>query len=143
MTDDYRTADTFSQTRALMSPFLGFLLLALQQGVVFSWDWGPNAVLASVLWIALALAMLLLLLTGGGWFLPRKARALTRDEPTQYNRDKAVRIGFITAMITCFIVVAVAPFDPLPAERAAHIVSSMGLGMAFLVFGIAELTTGG
>ena len=40
MADDYETAENFAQTRAIMAPFLGLLVLLMQQGIFFSWDWG-------------------------------------------------------------------------------------------------------
>ncbi|TMM48702.1 hypothetical protein [Qipengyuania marisflavi] len=97
----------------------------------------------SVLWIIFAVAMLILLLTGGGWFLSARARELANDEPTQRNRGKAVEIGFVATIATCLLVVGVAPFEPLPAQEAAHIIASIGFGCAFLAFGIAEISTNG
>jgi len=143
MSDDFEDAENFSQTRAKMAPFLGLLVLIAQQGIMFSWDWGANSVVQVAVWLLFAIVMLLLLLTGGGWFLSRRARTLANDELTRMNRARAVQIGFIVAMVTGFIVVAVAPFEPLPAQRAAHIIISMSLGCAFLAFGVAEASTNG
>ena len=44
MVDDFETAEQFGKTRALVAPFIGALILALQQGVVFVWDWGLDVV---------------------------------------------------------------------------------------------------
>ena len=146
MVDDFETAEQFGKTRALAAPFIGALILALQQGMVFAWDWGSTssgALLQVAVWLFFAVVMLVLLLSGGGWFLPRKARALANDEPTRAIRDRAVKIGFVVAIVTCFLVVAVSPFDPLPAQRAAHIVASMGLGTAFVALGMGELFSNG
>jgi len=146
MVDDFEAAEQFSKIRALAAPFIGAFILALQQGVVFVWDWGSTssgALLQVAAWLFFAVMMLLLLLSGGGWFLPKNARALADAEPTRANRDRAVRIGFVVAIITCFLVVAVSPFEPLPAQRAAHIVASMGLGTAFLALGMGELSSYG
>ncbi|MBL1266603.1 MAG: hypothetical protein COA87_002390 [Halomonas sp.] len=146
MVDHFETAEQFAKARALAAPFIGALMLALQQGVVFVWDWGSTssgALLQVAVWLFFAVMMMLLLLSGGGWFLPKKARAIANDEPTRANRDRAVRIGFVVAILTCFLVVAVSPFDPLPAQRAAHIVASMGLGTAFIALGMGELFSNG
>ncbi|HAD15784.1 MAG TPA: hypothetical protein DCF81_02610, partial [Erythrobacter sp.] len=70
MADDYETAENFAQTRAIMAPFLGLLVLLMQQGIFFSWDWGSDSLVQIFVWLAFALIMLGLLLTGGGWFLP-------------------------------------------------------------------------
>ena len=45
MSDDFQAADKFSNSRALTAPFVGCLILALQQGVVFAWDWGSNSII--------------------------------------------------------------------------------------------------
>ncbi|MXP45317.1 hypothetical protein [Allopontixanthobacter sediminis] len=146
MVDDYETAEQFGKTRALAAPFIGAFILALQQGVVFAWDWGSTssgALIQTSAWLFFAIVMLLLLLSGGGWFLPRKARTLADDEPSKANRDRAIKIGFVVSIFTCFLVVAVSPFDPLPAQRAGHIIASMGLGTAFVALGIGELYSNG
>ena len=85
--------------------------------------------------------MLALLLTGGGWFLPKRARRLANDEVTRANRQRGITIGFATAIVTSCLVFAVSPFDPLHAQRAANIIASMGLGGAFLAYGMAELAS--
>ena len=146
MSDHYEAADNFNDTRTRMAPFIGFLILALQQGVIFAWEWSSTSTGALVqiaIWLLFATIMLLLLLSGGGWFLSHKARKLANDEPSRANRDRAIRIGFVVSVITCFLVVAISPFEPLPAQRAAHIISSMGLGTAFLALGMTERTAHG
>ena len=85
--------------------------------------------------------MLGLLLTGGGWFLPKRARTLANDEVTKANRQRGITVGFVAAMITGFLVWAVSPFEPLHAQRAANIIVSMGLGCAFVSYGVAEMVT--
>ena len=37
MADDYETAENFAQTRAIMAPFLGLLVLLMQTGVAIPW----------------------------------------------------------------------------------------------------------
>ena len=44
MADDYETAENFAQSRAIMAPFLGLLVLLMQQGIFFSWTG------AAILW---------------------------------------------------------------------------------------------
>ena len=145
MTDDYKSADRFSASRTQAAPFIGLLILACQQGVVFGWSWGTStgAIVQTIAWLVFAAIMLMLLLSGGGWFLSRNVRALANDEPSMAIRDRAIRIGFIVAIITCFLVVAVAPFEPLPAQRAAHIVASTSLGTAFVALGMGERAANG
>ncbi|WP_374603495.1 hypothetical protein [Arenimonas sp.] len=139
MADDYETADKFAQGRAIMAPFLGLLVLLMQQGIFFAWDWGSDSLLQILVWMGFAVLMLLLLLTGGGWFLSKRARGLANDEVTRANRQRGITIGFVVAMVTGFLVWAVSPFEPLHAQRAANLIVSMGLGCAFVAYGIAEL----
>ncbi|PZT90673.1 MAG: hypothetical protein DI637_03235 [Citromicrobium sp.] len=141
MADDFETADTFAQNRMRMAPFLGLLILLVQQGTLYAWDWGSDSLVQILLNVGFTLVMLALLLTGGGWFLSRRARALANDEVTQAHRNRGIRIGFATAIVTACLVFSVSPFDPLHAQRAANIIVSMGLGMAFLTYGLAERMT--
>ena len=141
MADDFERAEQFARGRAIMAPFLGLLVLLMQQGIFFSWDWGSDSLVQIFVWLAFALLMLALLLTGGGWFLPRRARELANDEVTRANRQRGITVGFVTAMITGFLVWAISPFEPLHAQRAANIIVSMGLGCAFVAYGMAEVAT--
>lgn len=139
--DDFERAEQFARARELMAPFLGLLVLTMQQGTFYAWDWGSGSLVQVFVWLGFALVMLPLLLTGGGWFLPRPARELADDEVTRTNRQRGITVGFVTAMITGFLVWAISPFEPLHAQRAANIIVSMGLGCAFVGYGMAEVET--
>lgn len=141
MADDFETAENFAQGRAIMAPFMGLLVLLMQQGIFFAWDWGSDSLVQIFVWLAFALIMLLLLLTGGGWFISKRARTLADDEVTKANRQRGISIGFVAAMVTGFLVWGVSPFEPLHAQRAANIIVSMGLGCAFIAYGVAEMVT--
>ncbi len=141
MTNDFETADRFSNSRALAAPFMGLLVLVVQQGTLYAWDWGGDSLLQIAVWLIFASTMLILLLTGGGWFLSKNARKLANDEVTRLNRLAAIQIGFVVAMVTGFLVWAISPFEPLHAQRAANIIVSMSLGASFIAFGMAELRT--
>ena len=141
MSDDFETAENYAQGRAIMAPFLGLLVLLMQQGIFFAWDWGSDSLVQIIVWLAFALLMLLLLLTGGGWFLSKRARSLANDEVTRANRQRGITVGFVVAMIAGFLVWAISPFEPLHAQRAANIIVSMGLGCAFVAYGTAEMAT--
>lgn len=141
MPDDFERADKFAQSRALMAPFLGLLVLAAQQGLFFAWDWGSDSLVQIFVWLAFALVMLALLLTGGGWFLPARIRQIADDEVTRANRQRGITVGFVVAMITGFLVWAISPFDPLHAQRAANLIVSISLGCAFVAYGTAELAS--
>ena len=42
MADDFETADTFAQNRMRMAPFLGLLILVVQQGTLYAYPAGIN-----------------------------------------------------------------------------------------------------
>src|SRR5690348_5413307 len=48
-------------------------------------------------WLVMAVALLALLLSGGGWFRSREVRALIDDESTREHRQRALALGFIIA----------------------------------------------
>ena len=141
MVDDFEKAESFARSRTMMAPFFGLLVLVVQQGIFFGWEWGSDSLIQIVLWLAFALFMLALLLTGGGWFLPKRARQIADDEVTRANRQRGITVGFVVAMITGFLVWAVSPFEPLHAQRAANIIVSVSLGCAFVAYGMAELAS--
>ena len=139
--DDFENADRFAETRATMAPFIGLLILVAQQGIFFAWDWGSDSLVQIAIWLAFAIFMLVLLLTGGGWMLPARVRRIADDEVTRANRQLAITTGFIVAMVMGFLVWAVSPFEPLHAQRAANIIVSSSLGCAFVAYGMAERRT--
>ena len=133
------TADRMSWGRAMMAPFLGLAMLLAHQGVFFNWDWDAVNFIAMAIWTILALVVLVIAVTGGTWLMPRRIRAIADDEVFRANRDRAIRLGFITAIGVGMLVFVVAPFEPLSAQRAAHLIVSFSLAMALLTFGLAEL----
>ena len=139
MADDIEKAESFSQIRAVMAPFFGLLVLVIQQGTLYSFEWGSRSLVQIAVWLGFALLMLALLLTGGGWFLSRRARQLANDEVTRANRQVGITVGFVVAMVVGFLVWAISPFDPLHAQRAANLIVSTSLGCAFVAYGVAEM----
>lgn len=138
MPSNIERADRVSRTRALLAPFLGFAMLSVQQWLFFGREWDALSPIQLGAWALLALGVLLMVLTGGLWFLPREVRRHADDDGSRQNRLQAIYGGFIAAMLTALLVFVVSPFEPLPAQRAAHIILSMGLGVSLLSFGIAE-----
>ncbi len=138
MSDTVERADRVSRGRALAAPFAGLALLSVQQWLFFGQEWQEVSVVQLAIWLALALLALAVLLSGGLWFVPRSVRRLAEDGETERNRQRAITAGFVVAIITALLVFAVSPFEPLPAQRAAHIITSVSLGVAFVTFGVAE-----
>ncbi|MGF1549229.1 MAG: hypothetical protein ACFBQW_01635 [Sphingomonadaceae bacterium] len=138
MSSPVEDAEEISRNRALYAPFGGFALLSVQQWLFFSRDWQEVTPLQLGAWLVLALLALFFLMSGGLWFASRKVRALANDEITERNRNSAIKGGFAVAVITALLVFALSPFEPISAQRAAHIICSLGLGVALLIFGIEE-----
>lgn len=143
MTDDIERADAFSEQRTTMAPFMGLLLIFAHNGVFFSWDWNAVSPWQLAIWVAFAIVMLALLFTGGGWFQPARVRELANDEITKSVRAAAINAGFLTAMFVTLLVVVVSPYEPIEAQRAAHMIFSFSVGSSFLYAGIRERFTHG
>jgi hypothetical protein len=137
MTAAIDRADAVSRRRARMMPALAVLLLT-QQSLFWSWDGRAVTIVQTVAWIVMVVAMLWMLVTGGGLLLPRDVRTLANDEVTQANRAIAIRRGFLAAMLMAMLVFAVSPFEPITAQRAAHLIVSLGLAITLLSFGLLE-----
>lgn len=139
MPSDIERADRISVARAVIAPLLGAAMLSVQQWLFFGRAWDAVSPLQLFIWAVLALLILLLVLTGGLWFVPKSVRAHVDDESSRLNRLQALVGGFLAAMITALLVFVVSPFQPLEAQRAAHIIVSMGLGVSLAGFGLAEV----
>lgn len=137
MTTDIQKADRISRQRGRWMPMMAVLLLT-QQGLFLSWDGRAVTIVQTIAWLVLALVLLLTLVTGGNWFMPRRVRELADDEVTRANRAKGVQAGFMASALVAMLVFVVAPFEPISAQRAAHLIVTIGLALGILVFGLAE-----
>ena len=142
MTDRIDRADELSRNRARMAPFIGLLLLCVPQVVLANWDWEAVTWWQVAIWCVLVGFAAMTLFWGGMWF-PKDLRAIGDDEVTRANRSKAVTRGFLAALFVAMLVFLIAPFEPLSAQRAAHIIVSIGLGGALLSFGLEETFSNG
>lgn len=138
MPSNIERADRVSRARALTAPFLGFAMLSVQQWLFFGREWDALSPVQLGIWALLAFGALLMVLTGGLWFVPPEVRRHADDDSSRLNRLQAIFGGFFAAMLMTLLVFLVSPFEPLDAQRAAHIILSVGLGVSLLSFGIAE-----
>ena len=138
MTSDIERADRVSRGRAVAAPRFGMAVLSVQQWLFFGRAWDALSPAQLAIWAVLAFLVLVIVLTGGNWLLPRSLRAYVDDESSRHNRLHAILGGFSAAMLTALIVFVVSPFEPVEAQRAAHLIISIGLGGSLLSFGIAE-----
>lgn len=138
MTTDHIRAEAISRQRALFLPMLGVLLLVAQNGLLMHWDWRALTIVQNLAWLVMAISALGILLTGGKWLMPPAIHALVDDEVSRENRRTAITRAFAAAITTAMLVFVVAPFEPIDAQRAAHMIVSIGLAVGLLVFGLEE-----
>jgi H+/Cl- antiporter ClcA len=93
-------------------------------------------------WFVWAIALLLVLATGGGLaglWRGRKVRALMNDESTRAHRADALVWGFWAAMTGTILLYGVTMIDPTTTARdAIHLILTFGVGVAILRFGMLE-----
>jgi len=138
MRSDIEKADRVSRGRAITAPFVGVALLSVQQWLFLGREWDEVSPVQLGIWTVLALAALMIVLTGGRWFTPRGLRPYVDDESSRANRSGAILGGFTSAMLTALLVFLVSPFEPIDAQRAAHFIISIGLGVSLVSFGLVE-----
>ena len=138
MTSEIEQADRFSRGRALAAPFLGLALLTAQQWLFFGRQWDQLSPVQLAIWAALAIAVLVIVLTGGRWLVPSALRPYVDDDSSRDSRNGAIFGGFSAAMLTSLVVFVVSPFEPIEAQRAAHLIVSIALGVALVGFGLSE-----
>ena len=137
MITEVEKAEKLSRWRAQFLPLMAVLLLA-HQGLFISWDGRAVTVVQTVAWVVLALVLMFTVISGGAWFAPKRVRDLANDEVTRANRSKAIERGFVAALLTAMLVFVVSPIEPISAQRAAHMIVSIGLAVTLLVFGLEE-----
>jgi predicted lysophospholipase L1 biosynthesis ABC-type transport system permease subunit len=94
-------------------------------------------------WFVWALALLLMLASGGGLVRHRRLRGLLNDELTRQNRARAYAAGFWAAASACILLYLVGMLEPVSGREAIHIVLSAAVGAALLTFAILERRTAG
>jgi predicted permease len=132
-------AEYLTRQRARMLPVLAILLITQQGAFLSSTDDGRTVDHVKIAaWVVMAAIVLLALMTGGGWAFPKQVRDLANDESTQLHRLRAMRLGFINAMLTCFLLYVLGMFTPVPGRDAVHIVTTVGLASALISFAALE-----
>jgi hypothetical protein len=137
---DVEYADRLSRRRARMLPFLAIVFLA-GQAIYFSGPEMPTRTVDQVkvsAWLVWAVVLLFLLASGGGLFRGRKVRALMDDESTIANRHRAYSMGFWTAVGAAVGLYVVTMFESVSGREAIHIILTMAVAGALLMFGMLE-----
>ena len=137
---DVETADRLSRRRSRMLPALAVLFLSGQAIYALGPDDPTRTVdqLKVAAWLLWAVALLLLLATGGSLFRSRKVRALMEDESTRANRARAYAAGFWIAVSTAIGIYVLTAFDEVKPREALHIVVTAAIAGALISFGLLE-----
>jgi hypothetical protein len=88
--------------------------------------------------LLLAVVLLVLLNTGGGWRYGKAVRALLDDESTRAHRAQALASGFWGLALCALGLYAAAPFVRIDAEEAAHVLLSVAVAVPALRFVMLE-----
>ena len=137
---DFAKADRLSRRRARMLFAVAIIFIA-QQGAFVSEAADPVRTVDTVkigAWVVLSAVILAALVTGGMWIYPRRVRDLANDELTRSHRDKALRLGFVNAMVTCLLFYLLSLATEFEAREAIHIITTVGLASALLSFAFLE-----
>jgi hypothetical protein len=137
---DAQAAEKLSSKRARALPALAAIFISQQ--VVFlvnNYEGARNVDRIAVgSWIVLTVVLLLALATGGGWIYPKSVRDLANDETTRAHRSQALAAGFWAAMLGALVLFIVDLFEPVDGRDAAHIVLTLGIAVALMMFGALE-----
>ena len=137
---DQEIADRLTRRRARLIPMIAILFLAGQVGY-FSGPAGPMRTVDTVrisAWLVWAIALLILLATGGGYFRSKAVRALLNDETTREHRGRALAAGFWGAMLACVVMYFLSAYEPVTSRESIHLVLTVGIAMALIRFGQLE-----
>ncbi len=137
--------ESISRRRARMTSVLAIVFIATQsiyfgKGAKFE-SLGDARTVDAVhisAWLVMAVALLALLLTGGGWFQSAEVRARVEDESTREHRRNALGVGFIATMACAIALYFIALFEPISGIEAVHLLLTVGVAAALLSFANQE-----
>lgn len=89
-------------------------------------------------WVVWAVALLLLLATGGNLLRGRKMRSLLNDEFTRRNRAQAYVAGFWAAAISAIGLYLIDLLEAVTAREAIHAILSAAVASALITFAARE-----
>jgi len=133
-----------AQRRRNRMLWLAPMLFFIWQGAFFSSYAAPHTPLRTVELVSLgshlflALVLLFLLATGGGWRHGKVVRALLDDEATRAHRAQAYAAGFWALALCALALYAAAPFVQLATGEIAHILLSVAVAVPALRFVMLE-----
>ena len=120
------------------------LLFFVWQGAYFNSRGLPEGPLRAVdivrdfAHVILAVVLLALMATGGGWRHGPEVRALLNDESTRAHRAQALTAGFWGLTLAILALYAATPFVQIEAGEAAHVLLSVAIAVPALRFVMLE-----
>lgn len=143
MSDVVEKAEKLGRFRAQLLLLNGGMLVAMQVIYFADLHWPHHhsdlqAWLTLGAWTFLVLAMLAVLLTGGGYGYGKEVRALVNDESAMANRDAALRLGFATANFAALFIFLLSHLHRVNGQFAAHVIITVSLASALIRFGLLE-----
>ena len=121
-----------------------FLIFFIWQGVYFNSRILADGPLRTVDLVSLAghvvlaIVLLMLLATGGGWRHGKAVRSLLDDEATRAHRAQAYAAGFWALTLCALGLYATAPFVQMKLGEAAHILLSVAVAVPAMRFVMLE-----
>lgn len=132
-------ADKLTLRRARVAIVLGILFIT-SMATSLNVDIGDSrpATIQTVAWIVWAIALLLLVAMGGGWFRRPLVRSMMNDDSTIENRKLALAAGFWAIVLCAFVLYGISFFEDMTARAAIRIMLSAAVGAAAIRFGTLE-----
>jgi hypothetical protein len=138
---DVEKAERLGRRRARLFVFQGLIFLVWQTTFFTSPIGAPLRTVDHVkisAWLVWAIALLVLLATGGGLLRSRAVRALMDDELTRRHRIRAYVVGFWMAVASALALYVIGMFEDITAREVIHTILSIAIGSAIFSFGISE-----
>ncbi len=132
-------ADKLTLRRARVSIVLGVLFIT-SMATSLNIDIGDSraATIQSVAWIVWAMALLILVALGGGWFRNPFVRSMMNDDSTIENRRSALITGYWAIVLCAFVLYGISLFANISSREAIRIMLSAAVGAAAIRFGTLE-----
>lgn len=132
-------ADKLTLRRARIAIVLGILFIA-SMATSLNVDIGDSrpATIQIAAWIVWAIALLVLVAAGGGWFRKPFVRSMMNDVSTIENRKTALVTGFWAIVLCAFVLYGISLFENISGREAIRIMLSAAVGGAAIRFGTLE-----
>lgn len=132
-------ADKLTLRRARASIVLGILFIT-SMATSLKADIGDSrpATIQLAAWIVWAIALLVLVAAGGGWFRKPSVRSMMNDDSTIDNRRSALVTGFWAIVLCAFVLYGLSLFENITGREAIRIMLSAAVGAAAIRFGTLE-----